>query len=92
MNTYGFDVFISTGLVAAWRIQNPYKEENEEVEVSYRQLRKLHKLWGIFLSRRTYAERQPLCHLQFSCFFFFLKDRAETKRKPTHVLLVSAFI
>ncbi|CAM2107027.1 unnamed protein product [Caretta caretta] len=39
------------GLVAAWRIQNPYKEENEEVE-----------------------------------------DRAETKRKPTHVLLVSAFI
>lgn len=45
---YGFDVFIFTGPIATWRIRKADKEENEEVEVSRRQLRKLHKLWGDF--------------------------------------------
>lgn len=45
--TYGFDVFIFTGPIARWRIRKADREENEEVEVSRRQLRKLHKLWGV---------------------------------------------
>lgn len=64
--TYGFDVFISTGPTAARRIQNPDKEGNEEVEVSRRQLRKLHRQWGIFffsLPRHTRTKRQQLGHL-----------------------------
>ena len=40
MTARGFDVFISTGPIAAWRIQKADKEGNEEVEVSRRQLRK----------------------------------------------------
>lgn len=52
MTARGFDVFISTGPIAAWRIQKADKEGKEEVEVSRRQLRKLHKLWGVFPSRR----------------------------------------
>lgn len=52
MTAHGFDVFISTGPIAAWRIQKADKEGNEEVEVSRRQLRKLHKLWGVFPLRR----------------------------------------
>lgn len=57
MTTYGFDVFISTGPVAARRIRKADKEENEEVEVSRRQLRKLHKLWGIFASSHSHTTK-----------------------------------
>lgn len=55
--TYGFDVFISTGKIAAWRIRKADKEENEEVEVSRRQLGKLHKLWGVFSSRHSHTAK-----------------------------------
>lgn len=35
-------MFIFTGPIATWRIRKADREENEEVEVSRRQLRKLH--------------------------------------------------
>ena len=57
MTTYGFDVLISTGPIAAWRIRKADKEENEEVEVSRRQLRKLQKLWGVFSSRHSHTAK-----------------------------------
>lgn len=39
MTPYGFDVFVSTGPGAAWRIQNSEEEGNEELEVSWQHLR-----------------------------------------------------
>lgn len=50
-------MFIFTGPIATWRIRKADKEENEEVEVSRRQLRKLHKLWGDFLSRHLHTAK-----------------------------------
>lgn len=82
MTTYGFDVFISTGPIAAWRIQKADKEENEEVEVSRRQLRKLHKLWGFFLSRHSHtAKGVTLPSASPPKKGREKRDRAETKKE-----------
>lgn len=86
MTTSGFDVFISTGLIAAWRIRKADKEENEEVEVSRRQLRKLHKLWGVFSSRHLHTAKEvaAIC-ISSEGKGREKRDRAETKKKENHL-------
>lgn len=51
-------MFIFTGPIATWKIRKADKEENEEVEVSRRQLRKLDKLWGVFSCLDTCTQQR----------------------------------